>query len=174
MSDQYVGEIRIFGGNYAPDGWAFCNGAMLSISRNGALYAVIGNSYGGDGITTFALPNLMGAAPMNQGKGMGLSERNVGDMIGEATVTLTGPQMPSHQHQAQSQTKASSTGPNGNVWADLPDNSRLPSIYTPSVNTTMNNHTIGISGQGNPHNNRQPYLALNFIIALVGIFPPRP
>lgn len=169
--DQFVGEIRIFAGNYEPNGWAFCDGRLLPIQRYTTLYSILGVNYGGDGKTTFALPDLRGAAAMHQGQGPGLSPRMLGEKVGSKTVTLLSAEMPSHYHQAQNQTTANTANPGEAIWSDL--SGRAPNLYSPSPNVDMNPTAIGISGRNQPHNNMQPYLGLNFIIALVGDFPPR-
>lgn len=169
--DQFVGEIRIFAGNYEPNGWAFCDGRLLPIQRYTTLYSILGVNYGGDGKTTFALPDLRGAAAMHQGQGPGLSPRTLGEKVGSKTVTLLSTEMPSHYHQAQNQATANTANPGGAIWSDL--SGRNPNLYSPSPNVDMNPIAIGISGRSQPHNNMQPYLGLNFIIALEGDFPPR-
>lgn len=174
MSDQYIGEIRIFGGNFPPKGWAYCDGSLLPIRQNTALFSILGTSYGGDGRTTFALPNLSSAAPMNQGRGAGLSARTIGEAVGTGSVTLTVSQIPAHNHLAQSQTVADSPDPEGAVWSDISVNPRLPKIYSSTANAVMNVQAVGNAGNNQPHNNMQPYLGLSFIIALEGVFPSRP
>lgn len=172
MSDQYLGEIRIFAGNYAPFGWALCNGQLLPISQNTALFSLLGTYYGGDGRSTFALPNLQSAFPMHQGQGPGLSPRGVGESGGQASVTLTAGQMPVHRHTLQSASSATTGTPNGSVA--LATASASAPIYRSSANTTtMAAQSIAASGGGQPHNNLPPYLTLTFIIAMQGYFPPR-
>jgi microcystin-dependent protein len=171
MSDPFVAEIRIFAGNFAPKGWALCDGQLLPISQNTALFSLLGTFYGGDGKSTFALPDLQGSAPMQQGQGQGLSERFLGEQSGEQTVTLNQSEMPVHTHAL-----------NGtNQLQNLPDpaNHTLARananayVTSPASFTQMNPLAIGITGGGLPHNNMPPYLTLTFIIALQGIFPPR-
>ncbi len=168
MSSPFVGEIRIFGGNFAPQGWAFCNGQLMSISENDALFALIGTTYGGDGQTTFSLPDLQGRLPMHMGTGPGLSTRTIGEQGGVETVTLSVNQIPAHSHapQAVSASGNQSTPQNG-VWAGV-----AASVYTSNPPNTAFNATLGgISGGSQPHENLMPFLAVSFIISLFGIFP---
>jgi microcystin-dependent protein len=177
MADPFLAEIRIFAGNFAPTGWALCNGQILAISQNTALFALLGTTYGGDGKTTFALPNLQGRVPIHQGQGPGLSEYFLGQSSGAPSVTLIQTEMPAHSHIAQANADASSpqAGPApGNVWGALPGRPAPPPIYVNSgPNTLMSPNALAIAGSSQPHNNMQPYLGLTFIIALQGIFPPR-
>jgi microcystin-dependent protein len=173
MSDPFVAEIRIFAGNFAPRGWALCNGQLLPISQNTALFSLLGTTYGGDGKSTFALPNLQGSAPIAPGQGPGLSLRDLGESGGEETVTLLNSEMPAHTHALQ----ASSIGaddndpsPN-NVLTVALGGAMYNSVTTPTVQ--MNLNALPPAGGSLPHNNMQPYLALTFIIALQGIFPAR-
>ncbi|WP_134682958.1 phage tail protein [Brevibacillus migulae] len=173
MSDPFIGEIRMFAGNFPPKGWAFCNGQLLSISQNTALYSILGTQYGGDGKTNFALPNLKGSAPMHPGAGPGLSPRGIGEKGGSPSVTLTLAQMPPHNHQVQEKATANVTSPIGAVWAN---NSRFgENIYAsePDGVTSMNQAALSQAGENAPHNNMQPYLGVNFIISLQGVFPSR-
>lgn len=177
MSDQFVGEIRLFAGTFAPKGWAFCNGQLMSISQNTALFALLGTNYGGDGQTAFALPDLRGRAPLLFGSGPGLSTYVQGQAGGQTDVTLTVGQLPAHTHTAQG-TNAPGTvnDPSGAVWAQGNQQVRGGGpLYSaqPGSGAAMNPAVIGISGGGQPHNNWSPYLGVNFIIALQGIFPPR-
>jgi microcystin-dependent protein len=173
MSSPFVAEIRIFGFNFAPKGWAFCNGQLLPISQNTALFSLLGTTYGGDGKSTFALPDLQGSAPMQQGQGPGLSLRVLGETGGEQTVTLLQTEMPSHAHTAQGFPNAGGQGPQNNTWSDA--NQRGISAYTPSSgqNVGMSPSALASAGGSLPHNNMMPYLALNFCIAMQGIYPPR-
>lgn len=173
MSDPFVAEIRIFTGNFAPIGWALCNGQLLPISQNTALFSLLGTTYGGDGKSTFGLPNLQGSAPLQPGQGPGLSLYVLGEVGGEQTVTLLDSEMPAHTHTAQAYVGAGGQGPAGNAWSD--PNQRGISAYAPSSgsNVTMSPQGISIAGGSQPHNNMMPYLGLTFIIALQGIFPPR-
>lgn len=174
MADAYVGEIRIFAGNFAPKGWALCNGQLMAISANTALFSILGTRYGGDGKSTFALPDLRERAPMHQGQGPGLTPRELGAAGGASTVTLTTAQMPQHVHLANCQTTPVTDSPSGAIWANTAGRG-APTIYAPLANstTTLNPQTLGVTGNSQPHNNMQPYLAMNFIICLQGMFPPR-
>ena len=173
MSDPFVAEIRIFGFNFPPTGWAFCNGQLLAISQNTALFSLLGTTYGGDGKTTFGLPNLQGSVPLDPGQGPGLSPRYQGEVDGETVVTLLESEMPVHMHTAQGYAGAGGQGPAGNAWADA--NQRGISTYAPNTNGTVQMSPLALSptGGSQPHNNMMPYLVLNFCIALQGIYPPR-
>jgi microcystin-dependent protein len=175
MSDQYLGEIRIFGGNFAPLGWALCNGQLMSISQNTALFSLLGVNYGGNGTTTFGLPNLTGSAPVDQGQGAGLSPRVLGEASGVTSVTLGTQEMPSHTHPVNVVAGlGNSNTPANNVWAEAGIGRAVENIYSPAApNALMNPQATAAAGNGQPHNNMPPYLCLNFIIALEGIFPPR-
>ena len=175
MSEPFVAEIRIFACNFNPRGWAFCNGQILPISQNTALFSLLGTYYGGDGKTTFGLPNLQGRAPLHQGQGPGLSEHSIGEEGGEAAVTLTGSELPAHPHLARcSSVPGLQPGPANNVWSPLPARPTPPPVYSDAgPNVAMNPGTLAPAGGNQPHNNRSPYLGLNFCIALQGIYPPR-
>jgi microcystin-dependent protein len=167
MGTPYVGEIRMFAGNFAPAGWMFCAGQILPISENETLFQLIGTTYGGDGQDTFALPNLQSRIPIHQGTQGGITY-TLGETGGVETVTLTTQQIPSHTHPPLGQTGSGSSAPGGGVWAA----STSQSIYTdaaPSI--AMNAQAIDPSGGSQPHDNMMPYLAINFIISLFGIFP---
>jgi microcystin-dependent protein len=175
VADPFVAEIRIFGFNFAPKGWAFCDGQLLPISQNTALFSLLGTMYGGDGKSTFGLPDMQGNAPMFFGQGQGLSLYDEGQVGGVPFVTLLDSEMPIHQHALMAN---SSPG-------DLPTPSPIrslarsaPFIYkTPAGNpplAALAPQAVGITGGGQPHNNMMPYLTLNFCIALQGVFPPRP
>ena len=171
MSSPYIGEIRMFAGNFAPVGWAFCNGALIPISENDALFILIGTTYGGDGQTTFALPNLQSRLPMHQGQGSGLSNRILGEQGGVETVTLTTNQIPVHSHPPLSVSgNGNQATPQNGVWAGV-----TSSIYTsnaPDPAGNAFNATLGgNTGGSQPHDNMMPYLAINFIISLFGIYP---
>lgn len=169
--DPYVGEIRLFSGTYAPQGWLFCEGQTLQVNEHTILFAVIGNTYGGDGDTTFKLPDLRGRAPVHQGQGPGLTPRAIGSVDGAADVTLTEAQMPVHTHVAQSFDTSNVPNPIGNVWGTV--GSKSAKIYSSKRDTPMNPAVIAVAGGNQPHNNMQPFLGLNFIIALEGVFPPK-
>lgn len=173
MSEPFVGEIRIFAGNFAPRGWAFCDGQLLPISQNTALFSLVGTIYGGDGRTTLALPNLMGRAPLQQGQGPGLSSYSLGQQGGQKEVTLQISEMPSHKHQARAGSGNNQASPIGNIWSTLGSTRTPPPLYSDSSNTTMSQNALSQNGGGLPHNNMSPYLGLTFIIALVGLYPSR-
>ena len=173
MADPFVAEIRIFGFNFPPTGWAFCNGQLLPISQNTALFSLLGTFYGGDGKSTFALPNLQGSAPIHQGQGSGLSLYSLGQTGGSETVTLLQSEIPAHSHAARvSGRPANENDPAGLYWAGATVN-----IYTntsPAPNAViMAPEMLAPAGGDLPHNNLMPYLTLNFCIAMQGVFPPR-
>ncbi|HEY7402096.1 MAG TPA: tail fiber protein [Candidatus Angelobacter sp.] len=174
MSDQFVAEIRIFPFNFPPKGWAFCNGQLLPISQNTALFSLLGTTYGGDGKSNFALPNMQGNTPMQQGQGPGLSLRDLGEIGGEQTVTLLQTEMPAHAHTASAVSiDTPLPTPVNNVWSSGLKTG--PSIYQGSDanNVAMNPLGTSIAGGNLPHNNMMPFLTLNFCIALQGVFPAR-
>ena len=174
MADPFVAEIKIVGFNFAPIGWALCNGQIMPISQNTALFSLLGTIYGGDGKSTFALPNLRDRVPMHHGQGAGLTDRVQGEFGGEQAVTLLETQIPVHSHNVSANTgSGNQSSPTGNVWSSLAGRTPPP-LYSDTSNTTMSPMATGISGGSQPHNNMPPYLVLNFIIALAGIFPPRP
>ncbi len=177
MADAYIGEIRIFSGNFAPKGWALCNGQLMNIQQNTALYSILGVQYGGDGKTTFALPNLMASAPMNQGSGMGLTPRKVGEAVGTQTVTLLESQIPAHSHTPVAiQSVGTSGNPIGLFWAEGAGAGRPPKqphLYDTKLDVQMNTQALGLTGGSQPHNNMQPFLVMNYIICLQGEFPSR-
>lgn len=163
MSEPYIGEIRMFGGNFAPKGWAFCNGQVLSISENDALFSLIGTTYGGNGQTTFALPNLQGRLPLHAGSGLSL-----GQMGGAETVTLTQNQMPAHTHAAGANEGAGQKPtPAGGIWA----NSTLTQFANVAPDGNMSPQAIDAFGGSQPHDNMMPSLCVSFIISLFGIYP---
>lgn len=174
MSNPFIAEIRMFGGNFAPRGNAFCNGQILSIAQNTALFSLLGTTYGGNGQTTFALPNLQSRAPMHPGQGPGLSPRSLGEQGGAESVTLITNQIPAHTHQASGRAAAGDqTSPANTTWATVSSGRNPLPLYSPTPNTTMNPQALGVAGGGQPHQNMPPFLAISFIIALQGIFPPR-
>jgi len=170
--ETFLGEIRMFAGNFAPKGWAFCQGQLLLIAQNQALFALLGTTYGGDGRTTFALPDLRGRAPIGFGQGPGLSYKDLGQQFGTETVTLTTAQMPAHSHTVNAVT---SEGNQNLPTNSLPANTKtLDKEYSDAAsNTTMKSGMIGITGSSQPVNISQPSLGVNFIIALQGIYPSR-
>ena len=175
MADQFVGEVRMFCGNFAPLGWAFCNGQVLPISQNTALFSLLGTNYGGDGKSNFALPNLQGALPVHAGSsaGPGLSPRVVGETGGSETVTLSAAQLPSHGHGMEA-VSAATTGTPGATVSLAPTSNGSPLYRAPDpIYLATAPSDLAASGGGNPHNNLPPYLALSFIIALQGIYPAR-
>ena len=159
--EPFIGQIIMFAGNFAPRGWAFCDGQLLPISQNTALFSILGTTYGGDGRTTFALPDLRGRVPMHAGHGPGLSSRRIGEKGGQESVTLTIAEMPSHTHSALSSSTIDPTSTGAFVKGAV-----NATGTTPSINVTN-------SGGNLPHNNVQPYGCVNFIIALYGAFPSR-
>jgi microcystin-dependent protein len=168
MGSPYIGEIRMFAGNFAPVGWMFCDGSILPISGNETLFNLIGTTYGGDGQSTFALPNLRSRVPIHMGQGLGLSNYVLAQNGGTETVTLTVGQIPVHTHVPQANSNnGTATTPTGNVWAASADFSQF------AIGTTgnMNAGAIGLAGGSQPHDNMLPYLGINFIISLFGIFP---
>jgi microcystin-dependent protein len=179
MSSPFVAEIRIFGFNFAPTGWAQCNGQLLPISQNTALFSLLGTYYGGDGKSTFALPNFEGNVPLNQGQGPGLTDRVLGETSGSASITLLSSEMPIHNHNFVGATEnATTVTSSGNQLANgftgnLQGNVQAKMYSTANSNAQMNVNAIGITGSSLPHNNMMPFITLNFCIALQGIFPPR-
>lgn len=170
MSDPYVGEIRMFGGNFAPVGWAFCNGALMPISENDVLFNLIGTTYGGDGQQTFALPNLCGRVPMHAGQGPGISQSYViGQSGGVESVTLTSQQIPSHTHPviASQDTADTIAGTNAVLAAPV----SLAAYFSAAPDSNLNAASVGNTGGNQPHENMQQYLAVSFIISLFGIYP---
>ncbi|MFL6161775.1 MAG: phage tail protein [Jatrophihabitantaceae bacterium] len=163
MSDPYIGEIRMFGGNFAPVGWLFCQGQLLPISQYDALFNLIGTTYGGDGQSTFALPDLQGRIPVHQGSGFVL-----GQVGGVESVTLNGNQNPVHTHQPVAAAVATSQSPNANFWATYANN--WYSSAAPSAQMAPN--ALNLAGGNQPHENMPPYQVINFILATEGIYPP--
>jgi microcystin-dependent protein len=166
MAQPYVGEIRMFGGNFAPAGWHFCDGALLPISENETLFQLIGTTYGGDGQETFALPDLQGRAPMHQGNGFILAETG-----GVETVTLTVNQIPAHSHPYLATVNlASATSPQGNVLAQT-NVAGVQDFFPQAGTQALAANALTATGGSQPHDNMQPYLGVSFIISLFGIFP---
>lgn len=180
MSDYFVGEVRMFGGNFAPAGWALCNGQLLNIYEYQALFTLIGTTYGGDGINTFGLPDLQGRLPVSEGRGPGLSPRVLGEKAGTEQVTLTLTQMPLHNHalSASSSDGSVHTPDPGVLPGKMTAASGAPAFYiTPGAvaldNAPMSAASVGSDGGNQPHDNLMPSLCASFIIALQGIYPSR-
>jgi microcystin-dependent protein len=172
MSTAYVAEIRIFSFNFAPKGWAFCDGQLLPISEYTALFSLVGTTYGGDGKATFALPNLQNSAPLGFGQSPGLSLYDQGETGGGEYVTLLTSEMPGHTHTISGDgtaLNAKQVSPSGNVPGAPPG----LTLYAATTNTTMNPAMLSVAGGSQPHNNMMPFLTLNFCIALQGVYPPR-
>jgi len=172
--DPFVAEIRIFPFNFAPKGWAFCDGQILPLSQNTALFSLLGTTYGGDGKSNFALPNMQGNAPMHPGQGPGLSLHDLGETGGSETVSLLESEIPSHSHQLRASVE------NGTQGTLTPNITLATSVggtlYQSTTNqnlVSMNGNALAPAGGDQPHNNMQPYLTLNFCIALQGVYPPR-
>jgi microcystin-dependent protein len=176
MSNPFVAEIRIFPFNFAPKGWAFCDGQLLSISENTALFSLLGTTYGGNGVVTFALPDLQGSVPLQQGQGPGLSQYFLGEQTGTDTVTLLTSELPAHTHTVEADFdhfNAKATSPNGAVLVnDAPKLTFANAPASPNLQP-MNPAMISVAGGSLPHNNLMPYLTLNYCIALQGVFPLR-
>jgi microcystin-dependent protein len=172
--EGYIAEVRLYAGNRQPRGWAFCQGQILSIAQNTALFSLLGTTYGGNGQTTFALPDLRGRVPVGPGQGPGLPSVNLGEMSGEPTHTLIITEMPAHNHQAQLQGNSSpgnATSPAGNTLAISTSRDNQYVNAAPNGPMAANTVTVGIAGGSQPHNNMQPYLGLNYIICMEGIYP---
>ncbi|MGB1253892.1 MAG: phage tail protein [Candidatus Promineifilaceae bacterium] len=167
MSEPFIAEIRIFAGNFAPRDWAFCDGQLLPISQNSALFSLIGTTYGGDGRTTTALPNLKGRTPMHAGSGPGLTPRQLGQQTGETTADVSLNQMPAHSHSVHGEFFVGQEGP------DISGVDAYLESQWWNASPNANYAPIGSQGGSQAHNNMQPYLALNYIIALTGTYPPR-
>ncbi|TVY09399.1 phage tail protein [Paenibacillus cremeus] len=173
-SEPFVGEICLFPFYFAPRGWATCDGQLLPIAQNTALFSLLGTYYGGDGRSTFALPNLNGKVPLQAGQGPGLSQYDLGQEGGSDYVTLLPTEIPAHNHTLQyGQAAGSQESPAGQIWKDTPGRRSGFAYSSLPNNVVMGAQAIAPAGGGQPHNNMQPYLTLNFCIALQGIFPPR-
>ena len=174
MADPFVAEIRIFPFNFAPKGWAWCDGQLLPLSQNTALFSLLGTTYGGNGQSNFALPDLQGQAPMHPGQGPGLSLHDLGETGGSETVTLLESEIPAHAHALMASTE---DGVQGSLTAGITiANSVGGALYQTTTNTnlvSMNPDALPPAGGDQPHNNLQPYLTFNFNIALQGVYPPR-
>ncbi len=170
MAEPFVGQIKIFAGNFAPRGWAFCDGQLLAVSQNDALFSLLGTIYGGDGRTTFGLPDLRGRIPLHAGQGPGLSNRRLGSKGGSENETLTYNQLPSHTHDFQANSVAgTNVDPAGHVFAQAP----IPVYDASAPNVSLNDVSIDNTGGSQPHTNLMPTLCVNFIVALFGIYPSR-
>ena len=173
MADQFLAEIRIFPFNFAPAGWQMCNGQLLPISQYTAVFSLCGTNYGGNGTSNFALPNLQGNFPIHQGQGPGLTDRVIGETRGEASVTLLSTQLPTHNHLVECATSSGAAGPGGNVFGGG-GRGKQPSYASASPGQVpMSPAAVATAGGSQPHENRPPFLVLNFCIALQGIFPSR-
>ena len=174
MADPFVAEIRIFPFNFAPKGWAFCDGQLLPLSQNTALFSLLGTTYGGDGKSTFALPDLQGSVPLHEGQGPGLSLYDLGQTGGSQTVTLLTSEMPAHSHVLGASVE---TGTQGSLTANTTISASFGgTLYQTNTSANlvaMNFQAVSIAGGSQPHNNMMPYLTLNFCIAMQGVFPPR-
>lgn len=175
MADPFIAEIRIFPFNFAPSGWAKCNGQLLPISQNTALFSLLGTTYGGNGQTTFALPNLQGGAAMHPGQGPGLSLRVLGEQSGSNTITLLISEMPAHTHTVNGKVTGGTASPTNLVWGTSSAAKVAANFYAPAAPApvNMNPGALSIAGGSLPHNNLMPYNTLNFNIALQGVYPPR-
>lgn len=170
--EPFIGQIMLFGGNFAPRGWALCDGQLLPIATHSALFSILGTTYGGDGTTTFALPDLRGRAALHMGHGPGLTNRPMGQSSGRENVTLTAQQMPSHNHEVRCLASQGNLGtPRDNFLAG--DRSGADDVYSASQDSAMNTAAITNTGGGQPHDNMQPYQVVNFCIALQGVYPSR-
>jgi len=180
MSSPFVAQVQIFAFNFAPKGWAFCRGQLLPISQNTALFSLLGTQYGGDGKSTFALPNFLNLGVVNAGQGAGLSQYFIGEQTGSPTETLLISEIPSHNHGfVANTTQGSVTTASGNQLAKAFNGAKTAGftgnyMTTTSTPQTPMAQTLGFTGGSQPHNNMQPYLALNFCIAMQGVFPARP
>lgn len=173
MSSPFVAEIRIFPTNFATVGWAFCNGQLLPLAQNTALFSLLGTMYGGDGKTTFALPNLQGNVPLGVGQGAGLSQYFEGEESGSETVTLLQSEIPSHTHTLRSIVTPATLG-SGGATSAFARSTGGKAYKVANADATLASQSTAVAGSGLPHNNMMPYLTLNFCIALQGVFPPRP
>ncbi|MFV0542861.1 MAG: phage tail protein [Marinicella pacifica] len=173
MSEPFVGEVRMFAGNFAPRGWAFCDGQLLAVSQNDALFSLLGTIYGGDGRTTFGLPDMRGRLAMHAGDGPGLSPRRLGSKSGSEKETLTVNQMPNHRHELlAANTAGSSTTPTGHLARDTAGSNLYVQALSAN-NTPLNSNATNNVGESRSHNNLMPFLCVHYIIALVGIYPSR-
>lgn len=172
--EPFIGEVRMFAGNFAPRGWAFCNGQLMPIAANTALFSLLGATYGGDGKSTFALPDLRGRVPIHAGVGAGpgLTPYSRGESSGVPAVTLIQTEMPAHSHNVSCGTASNQDTPAGGLWSSTARGGGSP-YATTTDGTLLSPLSVTPTGEGLPHNNMQPYLGVSFIIALQGLFPPR-
>ena len=167
--EPFLGQLMLVPYNFAPQGWAFCNGQIMSIAQNSALFSLLGTTYGGNGQTTFALPDLRGRVAISAGQGPGLQNYSLGEVAGSESITLISTQMPAHTHLVGASTGSAQATPDN----AFPGSDTSTQIYDLAASTTMNPQMIQPAGGSQPHENRQPYLVLNYIIALQGIYPSR-
>lgn len=175
MAEPFLAEIVWFGGNFAPRGWAFCQNQILSIAQNTALFSLLGTTYGGNGQTTFALPDFRGRVAVGVGQGPGLPSINLGEEAGVPSVTLISTEMPAHNHAIQQGGNTTDSNPNAtkSPASAYPGYSDGGPLYAPATNTNLAPINCGIAGGSQPHNNKQPYLGMSFIIAIAGVYPSR-
>jgi microcystin-dependent protein len=171
MADPFIAEIRVFGFNFAPTGWALCDGQLMPIAQNTALFSLLGTNFGGNGKSTFALPDLRDSFALGPGQGPGLTPRELGERSGAANVTLRPQEMPAHSHVLAATASATTGGPAGATLA--PPAGGAATYRIPGAMAPMADSSLGQTGGDQPHENRPPYLALNFCIALQGVYPPR-
>ena len=171
MAEPYIGDIRMFGGNFAPRGYALCNGQLLAISDNTALFQLLGTTYGGDGQSTFGLPDLRGRLPVHQGQGPGLGNYVIGQAAGTETVTLITTQIPGHTHTPAAGGAANATTPAGGMPGTTVGGKEMYAAAGATTPTALATQTVALNGGSQPHENMMPFLAINFIIALEGVFP---
>lgn len=170
--DAFIGEIRLFTGNYAPEGWAFCHGQQVSLPHNQVLYSVLGGAFGTDNKTYFTLPDLRGLVPIHQGSGAGLTPRQCYEKGGSMTETITTSEMPNHTHQLNAHTTGNTMDASNNIWATTPRGTTVSVYNEEQPNASMHPNAITASGGSQAHNNMQPYLAINYIICMTeGIYP---
>jgi len=173
MSDPYLGEVRMFGGTFAPQGWELCNGQLLPIAENEALYSLLGTTYGGDGVNTFGVPDLRGRSPIHMGQGQGLSSRVLGQSTGQESVALTAAQLPPHYHPVHaSNVQGTLSAPTNNIWGQASTGEKQYTQNAPNVSMSAS-CTTSVGG-GLPHENMMPFQVVTFIIAIYGIYPPQP
>jgi microcystin-dependent protein len=170
MAEPFIGEVRIFAGNFAPRGYAMCNGQLLPISQNTALFSILGTTYGGNGTTNFALPNLQGMSPLHPGQGPGLSPYVLGQTGGQTAHTLSVSELPAHAHSLHGSSAATGGTPGGGVVLAATSGAK---VYRGATNLVPMATGLSANGGGQPHENRQPFLVLTFIIAVQGVFPSR-